>query len=322
MSTGSDQTRSNVKGAAILLFASVIWGTSFVAQSQGMERIEAFTFNGSRTLMGAGVLLVFLFLRRTVFERHLDDAARAARRETTLRSVKSGLIVGVCLFVASNLQQFAFNYTTAGKIAFITALYMFFVPVFGLALGKRPNPIVWICVSAGFVGLYFLTIDPAESFRINRGDFLALLCAVAYAVHILAVEHFAADTDGVTLSLTQFTVSGAVSCVMMFIFESPNAADIRAVILPLLYSGVMSCGIAFTLQVVGQKYAEATVASLAMCMESVFGVLSAAIILGDRMSGREILGCSLMFAAIILSQISDALWARVRRRHAGERSLS
>lgn len=276
MSSGSEKARSNVKGALILLFASVIWGTSFVAQSQGMERIEAFTFNGIRTLMGAGVLLIYLLLRRTLFGRGLDEAAKAARRAETVRSVKSGLIVGVFLFIASNLQQFAFNYTTAGKIAFITALYMFFVPLFGLVIGKRPNPLVWVCVSAGFIGLYFLSIDPASPWNINRGDFLALLCAIAYAVHILTVEHFAPDTDGVTLSFTQFTVSGAVSCLMMFLFESPNLTDINAVILPLLYSGVMSCGFAFTLQVIGQKYAEATVASLAMCMESVFGVISAA----------------------------------------------
>ena len=317
MSSGSEKARSNVKGALILLFASVIWGTSFVAQSQGMERIEAFTFNGIRTLMGAGVLLIYLFLRRTLFGRGLDAEAKAARRAETVRSVKSGLIVGVFLFIASNLQQFAFNYTTAGKIAFITAFYMFFVPLFGLVIGKRPNPLVWVCVSAGFIGLYFLSIDPASPWNINRGDFLALLCAIAYAVHILTVEHFAPDTDGVTLSFTQFIVSGAVSCLMMFLFESPNLTDINAVILPLLYSGVMSCGFAFTLQVIGQKYAEATVASLAMCMESVFGVISAAIILGDRMTGRETLGCVLMFAAIFFSQISDLVWSRIRRRHAG-----
>ena len=322
MSSGSEKARSNVKGALILLFASVIWGTSFVAQSQGMERIEAFTFNGIRTLMGAAFLLIYLFLRRLISGRGLDGAERAARREKTVRSVKSGMIVGVFLFVASNLQQFAFNETTAGKIAFITALYMFFVPVFGLFLGKRPNPLVWVCVSAGFLGLYFLSIDPAEPWNINRGDFLALLCAIAYAVHILAVEHFAADTDGVTLSFTQFTVSGVVSCLMMFLFETPSIPDIHAVILPLLSSGVMSCGIAFTLQVIGQKYAEATVASLAMCMESVFGVISAALILGDRMSGRETVGCVLMFAAITFSQVSDLLWSRIRRRHAGERSVS
>ncbi len=317
MSSGSEKARSNVKGALILLFASTIWGTSFVAQSQGMERIEAFTFNGIRTLMGAGVLLIYLFLRRTLFGRGLDDDERAARRAKTVRSVKSGLIVGVFLFIASNLQQFAFNDTTAGKIAFITALYMFFVPLFGLVIGKRPNPLVWICVSVGFIGLYFLSIDPAEPWNINRGDFLALLCAIAYAVHILTVEHFAADTDGITLSFTQFTVSGAVSCLMMFVFESPNLTDINAVIFPLLYSGVMSCGIAFTLQVIGQKYAEATVASLAMCMESVFGVISAAIILGDRMSGRETLGCALMFTAIVFSQVSDLVWSRIRHARAG-----
>ncbi|MBQ3707094.1 MAG: DMT family transporter [Clostridia bacterium] len=317
MSSGSEKARSNVKGALILLFASTIWGTSFVAQSQGMERIEAFTFNGIRTLMGAGVLLIYLFLRRTLFGRGLDDDERAARRAKTVRSVKSGLIVGVLLFIASNLQQFAFNDTTAGKIAFITALYMFFVPLFGLVIGKRPNPLVWICVSVGFIGLYFLSIDPAEPWNINRGDFLALLCAIAYAVHILTVEHFAADTDGITLSFTQFTVSGVVSCLMMFLFESPNLTDINAVIFPLLYSGVMSCGIAFTLQVIGQKYAEATVASLAMCMESVFGVISAAIILGDRMSGRETLGCALMFTAIVFSQVSDLVWSRIRHAGAG-----
>ena len=312
---------TQIKGALLLLLAAFIWGTSFVAQSIGMEQIEAFTFNGIRTLMGAGVLFVFILIRDTIQGKSLTPEEIAERSRGNRLAVRYGFFLGLVLCLASNLQQFAFNYSSAGKIAFITAFYMFFVPMLGLFIGKRIPWLTWVCVAVGFVGLYLLTIVPGESFTVNRGDFLSFLCAIVFAVHILLVEKFAQDVDGIKLSCMQFLTSGTISVILMFLFESPDPSAIRAVLPSLLYSGVMSCGIAYTLQIVGQKYAEATVASLTMCMESVFGVLSAAVILGDRLTLRESIGCILMFAAIILSQLADGITERIRKKRKGETQL-
>lgn len=308
------------KGVILLLLTAFIWGTSFVAQSIGMEKIEAFTFNGIRTVMGGVFLLPVIFIRELILKSSAskNEAVAAETNESnynktsqrrnifTKKALKYGVILGLIFCVASNFQQYAFYYSTAGKIAFITALYMFFVPIIGLFIKKRVPLLTWICVACGFVGLYFLCITPDQIDGINKGDFLALICAFFYAIHILCVERFAREVDGTLLSCLQFFVGGGISIVLMFIFETPVISDILAAGKPLLYSGIMSCGIAYTLQIIGQKYTEATIASLLMCMESVFAVLSAAAILHEYLTVREIIGCVIMFAAIILSQISTA----------------
>lgn len=310
-------SKKQLKGILILLFASFIWGSSFVAQSAGMENVDAFTFSGVRSFMGCFVLLPVILIKDLIGARRLTPQLKAEHKEKNKRSIKYGLILGVLLCIASNLQQFAFYYSTSGKIAFITAVYMFFVPILGLFLGKRLPLLTWASVALGFLGLFLLCVNPKELGSINKGDLLSLGCAFVYAVHILLVERFVPKADGLKISCTQLAVSGAISCVMMFIFESPNITDIRLAIVPLLYSGVMSCGIAYTLQIVGQKYAEATAATLAMCMESVFAVLCSAALLAERMEAREIAGCCIMFAAIVLSQLADGISARFkkRRRH-------
>lgn len=313
--------KSQLGGALLLLVAAMIWGTTFAAQSEGADKLSAFAFNGIRMLIGAVTLTVFLLVSGAVrrgFGRKQaspgieeDPAARRARLRFTL---KGGFFIGLALFGASSAQQFAFSYTGAGKIAFITALYMFFVPLIGLFFGKRVPAVTWAAVSIGFVGLYLLTIDPAEPFTVNRGDALAFLCAIIYSFHILLVEKYAAQADGAALSAIQFTVCGVLSAIMMFLTGAPTFSAVRSASFELLWAGVMSCGVAFTLQVVGQRRAEATAASLMMCMESVFGVLSAAVFLGDRMNGREILGCAVMFAAIVLSQVGEPLIDAIRKR--------
>lgn len=308
-----EKTKTQFKGVALLLLTAFIWGSSFVAQSVGMESVEAFTFNGIRTLMGAAVLLPVVLLRDRLKVRQLTEAQRREKKETDRRTLRYGAVLGVALCTASNFQQFAFNYSTSGKIALITALYMFFVPLIGLFLRKRVPALTWLCVAAGFVGLYFLCIDPASDFAINKGDALAAACAFFYAIHILLVERFVPGADGIKLSFVQFTVSGVISCVLMFIFEHPEIGAIGAAIVPLLYSGVMSCGFAYTFQIVGQRYTEATLASLIMCMESVFGVLCGAVILHEVLSGREIAGCVIMLIAILLSQLSETITARFKR---------
>lgn len=304
METETHKTKTQLKGVLLLLITAFIWGTSFVAQSIGMEKIEAFTFNGIRTVMGGVFLLPVIVIRELISKRNDNKTTR--KNIFTKKALKYGIILGCIFCVASNFQQYAFYYSTAGKIAFITALYMFFVPIIGLFIKKRVPLLTWICVVCGFVGLYFLCITPDQIGSINRGDFLALICAFFYAIHILCVEKFAREVDGTLLSCLQFFVGGGISLVLMFIFETPVMSDILAAGKPLLYSGIMSCGIAYTLQIIGQKYTEATIASLLMCMESVFAVLSAAVILHEYLTGREVVGCIIMFVAIILSQISTA----------------
>lgn len=292
------------KGVAMLLATSLIWGAAFVAQSVGMERIGAFTFSGIRTLMGAVSLLPVILVRDRIACRRLSPEGRRMKKSADRKALAYGAVLGIVFCAAGNFQQFAFLYSSPGKIAFITALYIFFVPVFALFLKKKAQALTWVCALVGFVGLCFLCVDPNELGAINRGDVLSGICAVFFAVHILCIERFAPRVDGARLSCVQFVVAGSLSCLMMFLFEKPVAADIVSVMPALLYSGVMSCGVAYTLQIVGQKYCEATVASLLMCMESVFAVLSAAVLLGERLTGRELLGCGVMFAAIVLSQFS------------------
>jgi drug/metabolite transporter (DMT)-like permease len=264
--------------------------------------------------MGAAVLLPVILLREKKETRGMDEAGLRARRELDKKTVRYGAVLGVVLCTASNLQQFAFYDSTSGKIAFITAFYMFFVPLLGLFLRKRVPLITWLCVAVGVVGLFFLCIDPGSNMRVNRGDLLALCCAVVYAVHILLVERFAPDVDGIKLSCIQFAASGTISCILMFIFETPRMSAILSVTVPLLYSGIMSCGLAYTFQIIGQKYTEATVASLIMCLESVFGVLGGALVLHELLTGREIMGCVIMFVAIVFAQVSEPLTERLRAR--------
>jgi len=306
--------KTQLRGVILLLAVAFIWGSSFVAQSVGMESVEAFTFNGIRTLMGAAVLLPFILIRDKLHDRTHTAPDPAARRAANKKVLISGAILGVVLCGASNFQQFAFNYSSSGKIAFITAFYMLFVPILGIFIGKRVPAVTWGCVVFGTVGLYFLCIGPEGFTAINRGDLLTLVCAVIYAVHILLIEKMVPEVDSIKLSCIQFVVSGSISCILMLIFESPSLEAIRACIVPLLYSGIMSCGFAYTFQIVGQKYTESTVASLLMCMESVFGVLCSALLLNERLTGRELLGCGIMFAAIILSQVGEQITAKRKSR--------
>lgn len=305
------KTQTSFKGVVLLLLTALIWGTSFVAQSEGMESVDAFTFQGIRTLLGSLVLVPVILLKSRTERKSLDAAGKKARNSQNKKTWIYGSILGVALCTATNFQQFAFYHSTAGKIAFITAMYMFFVPIVGLFFRKRIPLLTWICIAMGFAGLYFLSFTKGSSFgSLNRGDIQALICAVFFTVQILLIEKFGPECDGVKLSCVQFFVSGAISTILMFIFEAPQISTIKAAALPILYSGIMSCGIAYTLQIIGQKYCEATIASLLMCMESVFAAISAAIIIGEKLTQREISGCVIMFSAILVTQIADIVKAR------------
>ena len=291
--------RTRPAGIILLLITAIIWGSSFVAQSIGMRSIDAFTFTGIRTVLGMLFLLPFMLIINKGFD-------------FSKKTLRKGIILGIVFSFAQNFQQFAFYYSTSGKIAFITAFYMFFVPLFSVIfLKKKISVLTWLSILMGLVGLFFLCINPDEMTTINPGDILALICAVFYAVQIMLIDRFLDDgTSGIQLSFMQFFIAGIISVIAMFIFEKPVIANIKTAAPSLLYSGIMSCGIAYTLQIVGQENASPVVASLLMCLESVFAVITASIILHENLQPAEMAGCLIMFAAIIISQVSESLSAK------------
>lgn len=294
--------KKTLGGNLALLTAAFIWGTSFVAQSVGMESVEGFTFNGLRMLMGSAALLpLILFMQ--LKKAKTDTRTKAEKKKQNLIQLKCGIICGLILFCASNLQQFAFNYTSSGKIGFITALYMLLVPILGLILKQKQRLFVWIAVALGCFGAYLLCVDGTMS--IGKGEILTLGCSVFYAIHILYIDSVVDRVDGVVLSCTQFFVVGIISVICMFIFETPQISSINAAIVPMLYSGIMSSGVAYTLQIIGQKNTQPAVASLLMCLESVFAVLAGWVVLHEALSTRELIGCLVMFVAIILTKLPE-----------------
>lgn len=302
-----NQTKKHtVLGVTMLFLTAFIWGVAFIAQSVGMEKVGAFTFNGVRTLLGGAVLTPFILIRDHHTHKNINVVRISAEKRKDKKTVLCGILLGTVFCAASNFQQLAFYDSSSGKIAFITALYIFFVPLLGLFVRKRVSWLTWICAMFGFVGLYFLCVDPNSLGVFNKGDVMAFICSILFAVQILMVEKFSAYCDGVKLSWMQLIVSGIISTVLMFLFETPRISDIMDAAIPSLYAGILSCGLAYTFQIVGQKYTEATVASLIMCMESVFGVLAGAVLLHETLTGREIFGCTVMFAAIVFSQLAES----------------
>ena len=289
-----------LKNNLLLVLAALIWGVAFVAQSVGMEYVGPFTFNAVRFLIGGLVLVpcIFFLDRRERKERGEKILEQREARRTLLLG---GLCCGLCLTVASTLQQFGIMYTTVGKAGFITALYMIIVPVIGIFLGKKLALPVWVSVGLGVAGMYLLCIT--ESFHINFGDLLVLLCSICFAGHILVIDYFSPRADGVKMSCIQFFICGIICAVPMLLLEHPSLTVILNAWQPILYTGILSCGVAYTLQIVAQKGTNPVAASLLLSLESVFSVLAGWLILGQRMSVREIFGCVLVFAGIILVQI-------------------
>lgn len=306
------------KSPALLFLTAVVWGVAFVAQSVGMDYVGPFTFNCVRCLIGAAVLVPCIWfldrwkqrqdmsLGRAADGRSIDDAsgkATAGEGGANRTLLAGGICCGLALFVASNLQQIGIQYTTVGKAGFITALYIVMVPVLGIFLKKHAGIRVWISVALAVAGLYLLCITDRPA--LGKGDILVLLCAVVFAVHILVVDHFSAKTDGVRMSCIQFLVCGLLSGVCMLITEHPELSRILQAWQPILYAGVFSCGVGYTLQIIGQKGTDPTVASLILSLESVVSVLAGWLLLGQHLSVRELGGCVLMFAAILLAQMPE-----------------
>ena len=281
--------------------AAAIWGSAFVAQSVGMDFVGPFTFQAVRSLIGAIALLPVILIG--------DRADGGAKREKSRtpegrkRLLRAGLICGTVLATAAGFQQYAMVDAEPGKAGFLTALYILMVPLLGLFAKKRPPLRLWGCILMAMVGLYLLCIS--GTFAFSRGDILLLICAFWFSLHIWSVEIFARDVDGVRLSCLQFSVCAVLTSVPMFLTEQPRLTDITAAYLPILYAGVLSSGVAYTLQIIGQQKTRPAVASLMMSFESVFAVLAGMLVLHQIPTLREAFGCLLMFAAIVICQMPE-----------------
>ena len=291
-----------LQGTLILALAALVWGISFVSQSEGMKYIEPNTFNGIRTLLGCISLIPVICVLDMQKKKKGTYKPMSSTEKKDL--IVAGIVCGIFLCIASTVQTYGLKYTTAGKSGFITALYMIFVPIVSVFLGKKIRPIVIISIVIAILGMYFLCIKKG-SLEINTGDILTLICSVVFTFHILVIGHFSVKVDGVRLSCMQFLVGGTLNTILMFLIEDPQIDLILKCTIPILYSGLMSCGVAYTLQIVGQKYAEPTVASLVMSLESVFAALAGWLLLSEAMNMREIVGCVMMFAAITLVQLPE-----------------
>ena len=292
--------------SSLLLFmAACIWGVAFVAQSVGMEYMGPLTFNGVRFLIGGTVLLPLIFVRRRHGENEKaknTDAGKGNDRKNI--AFKGGICCGLAICFASVFQQFGIQYTTVGKAGFITTLYIVLVPFFGLFLHKKIPGKVWCAAAAAAAGLYLLCMK--EGFSVGKGDMLVFVCAVLFSVHILVIDYFSPKADGVVLSCIQFYTAGILCGAGALLTEQPSLSQLAEGIVPILYAGIMSCGVAYTLQVIGQKQLDPAVASLILSTESVVSVLAGWLLLGQSLTVRELAGCALVFAAVILVQVSPA----------------
>lgn len=298
-----------LRGSLMLLTAAFIWGTAFVAQSKGMDYVAPFTYNAVRTLIGGVVLIPMVFLFGQKSRRKVSE-------NNNKISFIGGIICGLVLFAASSFQQLGISLTSAGKAGFITALYVVIVPVISIIFGQKSSLKMWLCAFTAIIGFYLLCIK--EGFRLSKGDLYVLICAVFYSVHIIVIDHFnSKGAEPVKMSCVQFFTAGSIMMICMFIFESPALAAVWAAKYTILYAGVMSCGVAYTLQIIGQKYTESAAAALIMSLESVFAALAGWIILSEHMSMKEFAGCILVFAAVVFSQLDISFKNRIHIKEKG-----
>lgn len=297
--------KKQFQGSLLLVLATLIWGSTFVAQSTGMDHIGPFTFLTIRNVMGA----VFLFLLSFVTDRFAKDGKTRKARWLDPKLWKAAILCGTPLFVAAALQQMGIVSTDPGKSGFLTAMYIVFVPIFGIFLKRKPSKWIPVSVVLGVVGLYFLSCVGVTSIR--GSDLLLIGCAIVYAIQILCIDIFANDLDSVRLNCLCCVIASILAGITTFFAEAPTWEAVNNCWGPLLYAGILSSGIAFTLQMVGQKHVEPSTASLLMSLESVFAVLSGWLVLGDVLSLWESIGCVLIFIAIMLSQLPDKKKSKV-----------
>lgn len=299
----SSVKKNNFQGILMLTLCAFIWGTAFIAQSVGGEYAEPLTFNCARSFLAT----IFLFCCCLLFDKLNGKPFRILGTDDPLRkdrTIKGGIVCGIALTLASFMQQLGIMYTTVGKSGFITALYIVLVPFLSYAIYRTRLTIIQ-CVSVviAAIGMYYICIN--EGFSINKGDFYTLVCAFCFAGQIIAVDRVITNLDGVRLSLVQFITCTILNGILMFIFETPSLHNIILGLLPIAYAGIMSSGVAYTLQIVGQKHCNPVLACMIMSLESAFALLSGWLLLGQAMSQREIFGCLLVFAAIMLAQVPE-----------------
>ncbi len=288
-----------IKADLLMLIAAVIWGFAFVAQREGMETMGPFLFNGVRFLIGVIVLTpVVWFLSKKPQPEH-------KAKVSTKKLLFAGTMAGLILFIAISFQQVGLQYTTAGKAGFITGLYVFFVPLIGLFFGQKTGSGTWLGATIALYGLYLLSIK--EDFSIAEGDLLQLVCAIFFAAHVLYIGYFAKRMDPLKLSLVQYVVTGVLSLVIAIAIELVTWDMIKQTAIPLLYAGVMSTGIAYTLQVVAQQHAHSSHAAIILSLEGAFAVLGGWLLLDEYLTTRGLVGCGLMLTGMFLSQLLPKL---------------
>lgn len=287
--------RPKLFGNTLLLLASLIWGLAFVAQRVGMDHIGPYTFTAARSILAAIVVGLIYAL---VPKKSESENQKAKKHDTLM----GGILCGVILAIASTLQQIGLVHTSAGKAGFITAMYMLLVPVFNMILFRKKSPwLVWIAVIVGIVGMYLMCIK--EGFNLEEGDAYVAACALFYCFHILCADRYTENGDPIGISAIQFATTAVITTIIAFIVETPSWDQVVSAAIPILYCGIMSSGVAFTFQILGQKYSEPATASILMSMESVFAMIAGMLILGERLSTKEAIGCVGMFAAVILVQL-------------------
>ena len=307
-----------LRNTFFLLLTAMIWGAAFVAQSVSMDYIGPFTFICLRSVIGGLFLIPVIIVLDGIRKKSQNESANAVSAENILhieteekqrlswknkQLIEGGIVCGIFLFFANCFQQTGIQYTTVGKAGFITTFYIIIVPLIGLFFKKYCGILTWIGVVVALAGLYFLCIT--QKLTIQRGDALILCCSVLYAGQILAIDHYNPFVDGVKMSCIQFLTGGVLGAVFMFLFENPSLAMILSAAGPILYTGIMSTGVGYTLQIVGQKGLNPTVAALILSLESVFSALSGYVFLHQVLTTRELIGCALMFIAIVLAQLPD-----------------
>lgn len=293
-----------LRNSLFLLLTATIWGTSFVAQSVGMDYVGPFTFNMLRCLIGGIVLIPCIFLLNKIApqEKKVLTEQECKKEKKTL--LIGGVCCGILLSLAMNFQQVGIQYTMVGRAGFITACYIIIVPLIGMTFfGKKCRSTIWLAVVLALVGLYLLCIT--EEFDIGQGEFLVLICSFLFSLHILVIDYFSPLVDGVKMSCIQFLVAGVICGIPAVFTEKIVLSNILSAWGPVLYAGVMSCGVAYTLQIVGQKNMNPTVASLILSLESCIAVLAGWVVLGESLTIKEFIGCVLMFAAIVLAQLPE-----------------
>ena len=294
-----------LRGNLMLLLAAFIWGSTFVFQSAAMKYVEPFTFNACRSYVGFVVLAPTVTVFRSV-RRKEGLVSPKDYGEINRNSIIAGIGCGLALVIASSFQQIGISLTTSGKAGFITAIYIIMVPILSIFLGHKIPKIIWLCALLSLSGFYFLCIR--EGFTINPGDIYCLICAFCFSIQIMLIDHYTKmdwKMDPVMMSMVEFLVVAVISTILMFIFEAPTIPSILEAGFPIFYAGALSSGIAYTLQILGQRDTSPETAPLIMSLESVFAALFGWLILGEVMSIKELFGCALVFISVILSQLPD-----------------